>query len=624
VRERLSAAQARHADLTRALGRAERADLGSWELLSPEQRHELANVAGSRPEELYRTALRTVSRVGDSGQRSLRWLRGLRLHTVVVFVTILLVLLAGAVVLAWGIPLVTRWVATVPAGAALLTLLGLLHRRTRDLAGRAGPAWQAALRLARAQQDRLRTAVDVTAAEVSELEAELRNLTAAGQLAGLVIDRAGSGDYRSRLGLMTQIREDFQRMATLLATAAHDETSDTLDQTADTGLTAGSDRAGDADAVGDQLPRIDRIVLYIDDLDRCPPHRVVQVLEAIHLLLAVDLFVVVVAVDPRWLLRAITAHYRDLLDIPADTPGGQNEQVDPDDEELWRSTPAQYLEKIFQVVLTLPPLDTNGYRQLVRTLLGTRADQPAPLPPTPDPCPPDLPITPERSDPATTVTSPVDTAGPGRSASDDNDLFGTHLPAARVVERVDPLTLDPDELALLDLLGPPHLIPTPRAVTRLANSYGLLTAIRRNHRADDLAEHANPGAPEAIYRPYRAGMVLLSALITYPALGPALLIHLHRTAATATPPTWTKFLDELQPCFDKITQRWSSPADPRMSTVQAEQWRALLHGLHYVTVTAAEHGLALPEPLTVWADWVVTVGRLSFPSGRIVNTLNRT
>jgi hypothetical protein len=83
-----------------------------------------------------------------------------------------------------------------------------------------------------------------------------------------------------------------------------------------------------------------------------------------------------------------------------------------------------------------------------------------------------------------------------------------------------PLPLNPDELALLDLLGPPHLIATPRAVTRLANSYGLLTAIRRDHHHDDLAEHTTPDAPEPTYRPYRAGMVLLSALITHPALGP--------------------------------------------------------------------------------------------------------
>jgi len=47
-------------------------------------------------------------------------------------------------------------------------------------------------------------------------------------------------------------------------------------------------------------PPLQRIVLYVDDLDRCPPTKVVDVLRATHLLLALPLFVVIVAVDPRW------------------------------------------------------------------------------------------------------------------------------------------------------------------------------------------------------------------------------------------------------------------------------------------------------------------------------------
>jgi hypothetical protein len=61
----------------------------------------------------------------------------------------------------------------------------------------------------------------------------------------------------------------------------------------------------------EDMLRIDRVVLYIDDLDRCPPAKVLEVLEAVHLLLALELFVVVVGVDPRWLRNSLRHQYQD-------------------------------------------------------------------------------------------------------------------------------------------------------------------------------------------------------------------------------------------------------------------------------------------------------------------------
>jgi hypothetical protein len=45
------------------------------------------------------------------------------------------------------------------------------------------------------------------------------------------------------------------------------------------------------------------------------------------------------------------------------------------------------------------------------------------------------------------------------------------------MQRADQLDLTADELLLMALLGPP-LITSPRAVKRLANSYGVLAACR--------------------------------------------------------------------------------------------------------------------------------------------------
>ena len=55
-------------------------------------------------------------------------------------------------------------------------------------------------------------------------------------------------------------------------------------------------------------------LLYIDDLDRCSEDKVVKVLEAVHLLLAFKLFVVIVAVELVAEFQTVAArHARDGL-----------------------------------------------------------------------------------------------------------------------------------------------------------------------------------------------------------------------------------------------------------------------------------------------------------------------
>jgi hypothetical protein len=115
-----------------------------------------------------------------------------------------------------------------------------------------------------------------------------------------------------------------------------------------------------------QLPRIDQVILYIDDLDRCPPSKVLEVLEAVHLLLALELFVIVVGVDSRWLQRSLRHQYRDLV-----TSG------DPRTDPYLRVMPIEYLEKIFQIPLTLPVMEPRAFARLIASL--------APPIPTPEP-----------------------------------------------------------------------------------------------------------------------------------------------------------------------------------------------------------------------------------------------
>ncbi|MEV6414548.1 P-loop NTPase fold protein [Kribbella sp. NPDC051718] len=610
LREQLVAAEERLADLRQA----DATEDGGWASLTPSARLRLQDLLGAEAESLYREAAltsstsRRTSRAVKRLLKAISW-RGWLAVEAGVAATVALVI--------WG-PDLARWIAALPAVAGVVAVAGIAVRgwsSTQPAREAIGSAWQAVRRVRDEQKQRLDTAEAVAAAEVEELRKRLQNLTSAGQLAGVVQERAGAASYRERLGLMTQIRQDFERMAELLRPDEAVRSDVPVE-----------------DAAGDELPAIDRIVIYIDDLDRCPPDRVVDVLEAVHLLLAVRLFVVVVAVDPRWLLRSLTSHYRELFAAAEGVQG---------DDELWAATPAQYLEKIFQIVLTLPPMEQDGYRKMIDDLVGLRTDSD----------PESEAAAAEAATKANALaraaadlasSSAIPTGGPpsidaiSRAAAIRADAEVRAAAAkekeaeakwrapidltAVVTERVDPLALTPAEYELINLLGPP-LVTGPRSVKRLANSYGLLvatgapSALTTGQRADvEPAQDLEGATP-----PYRAGMVLLAAVIGFPMLGPTFFPDLHQTALANPGTPWSEYLEGLRPA-DRSTGL-GNRAERCMSASRAQQWNDLLTALDVVGRRAATVGQPLPQSLAIWAEWVVPVGRLSFPTGSSVSKL---
>jgi hypothetical protein len=185
------------------------------------------------------------------------------------------------------------------------------------------------------------------------------------------------------------------------------------------------------------------------------------------------------------------------------------------------------------------------------------------------------------------------------------------LPAPRIIERTDPLAFSGDEQRLLHLLGPP-LIATPRAAKRLANSYGLLSAL---HSAD-LASRQDGDQPG-----YRAAMVLLATLVGYPELGPGLFPHIHRRAAADPAAAWSSLVRGLQPQPDGDT--WRNEIHDSLDQVRAQQWESLTRALCRIEEQAGNQDLPLPGTLATWGRWIQPVGRLSFPTGRVVSALDR-
>jgi len=215
--------------------------------------------------------------------------------------------------------------------------------------------------------------------ELTQSKKDMEDVESGRMLLDFVEKRTKDSSYTSQLGLISWIRKDFEDLTRLLS-----------------GQEAAL-RAAKNGKPGEKEPKVvlkvDRIILYIDDLDRCNEDLVVKVLEAIHLILAFELFVVVVGVDPRWLNNALNEKYKLLFGVPG-ANGQQHElqkkkgksrngktnensenkisegpEIKINESILDAATSYDYLEKIFQIPFCLKPINKTGRENLIGYLL---------------------------------------------------------------------------------------------------------------------------------------------------------------------------------------------------------------------------------------------------------------
>jgi Cdc6-like AAA superfamily ATPase len=186
-----------------------------------------------------------------------------------------------------------------------------------------------------------------------------------------------------------------------------------------------------------------RVLVIIDDLDRCEPDKAVEVLQAINLLLNFESFIVCLGIDARVITRAVERHYQDLL----------NESG---------ASGFEYLDKIVQIPFRIPePSDTE-----IRTFLNKQLGEPKPHQET------DL----------GGVRPPADGAGAGHA--EDTTTVTEPIPPPRPEERqplppIDaqpPVAFEYDELKAFRSLTP-YLRPNPRHLKRLVNVYRLVRTL---------------------------------------------------------------------------------------------------------------------------------------------------
>ncbi|MCU1231058.1 MAG: hypothetical protein JWO97_3942 [Acidobacteria bacterium] len=311
----------------------------------------------------------------------------------------------------------------------------------------------------------------------------LLDISAGQQLARFIDDRAASDDYRKLLGVLATVRGDFEKLSMLMS-------------------------GQDGERMEGDSFRIDRIILYIDDLDRCPPDRVVDVLQAVHLLLAFPLFVVVVGVDARWVEESLRQKHSAFRkgDSANDVPG-------------YAVAPHDYLEKIFQVPFWLEPITAGGSARFIDRLLAAEIEE--------------LPNDEKRVEPAAPEQKST-----GASAVTHNDNIATIKPAEpRIVEdeATPPLKFQRKELDVIKQLS--GLVGrSPRTVKRFVNTYRIIRAGVPARRIDALLEE-NPVGD------YKVILLLLAIVVGTPTISVELFTSLRAAADDTAADAFAKTLE---------------------------------------------------------------------------------
>jgi KAP family P-loop domain len=328
---------------------------------------------------------------------------------------------------------------------------------------------------------------------LAKAQAEAANATLPAQMLHLVSGRLEDQTYNKELTTLSLARADLQALSTILRDG----------QTVPTPPSDTPPAPGDT-ATPTLARAVDRVILYIDDLDRCKPEDVVRVLQLVHMLLAFELFVVVVAVDARWVEEALINSYKWLADSDAGaTAGGSTNGHPGSHPSAALVTPQDYLEKIFQISFWLEPMTSARAASFLGSLVRTQARESGPV-----------------------VGVPTTSADP--TAASKIEIMGIELDYMR---------------ALAAYVG-----PSPRRVKRLVNAYRLIKARLSNAQLETFLTKGSAEADNLRSGPYQLVIGLL-------------------VIGTGAPSSSAQILKELSECdptskLDQVVERFRSRNHP--------------------------------------------------------------
>jgi Cdc6-like AAA superfamily ATPase len=201
-----------------------------------------------------------------------------------------------------------------------------------------------------------------------------------------------------------------------------------------------------------------RVLIIIDDLDRCEPQKAVEVLQAVNLLLNFKSFIVCLGIDARIITRAVEKHYSNVLG----TAGASG---------------YEYLDKIVQIPFRIPEPNPDEIKIFISEQLGN------PQPPISHNSSPNTPVQPVQTSIATTS----DTGQSNSSRLSFDSIFPSPGESPKIENTENKKISQSDESPSLvafsydELEAFYHFVrylrPNPRHLKRLINVYRLVRTL---------------------------------------------------------------------------------------------------------------------------------------------------
>ena len=172
-------------------------------------------------------------------------------------------------------------------------------------------------------------------------------------------------DHSERLGYAAVFKEEFETRLRQLARMP----SSFLRPLDAQGKPEGAPRSS-APAAGD-LATGNRVVIFVDDLDRCRPDTIVDILEAIKITFDTGNIVFVLGMDEQYVRAGIYSKYKNHIETQESlysirkpsTPQSESTRL----ADLW---PRRYLEKVIQLPFCLPDADADQIEQMVSEVMA--------------------------------------------------------------------------------------------------------------------------------------------------------------------------------------------------------------------------------------------------------------